>query len=163
MGDSKRNEVFVKFLTNKYPVHKFRNVLCIADGNFELTYLLSRIGYNVESWEPKPRRESYYDKVKHTCKITRKTFNHDSKVSKIPDIIVGMHPDEATVEIILFANKYNISFVIVPCCVKGEVRYICNVGNKYKNWINRLKQIAGNCEHEFLNISGKNAIVYREG
>ena len=61
MGDPRRNKVLTNFIKVHYPKTKYQNILCVADGNFELTYLLDKEGYTVESWEPKPRREGYYD------------------------------------------------------------------------------------------------------
>src|SRR4030042_6434074 len=107
MGDNIRNMVFSKNIFYKFPPVKFEKVLCIADGKLELSALLHSMGYEVVAYEPK-LRNSVSKTFKNNVKIFKKQFNRSAKDNA--DLIVGMHPDEATVEILMYGKLNNVSF-----------------------------------------------------
>jgi len=159
MGDVFRNKKFGKFICEKYPKEMHPSVFVVADGNFELSKILNTYGYDVTAFEPKPRRKNMSIRFKREVKIRRMFFERSMKMPE-PHLIVGMHPDEATVEILLYAAQRKIPYAVVPCCVKGDRRYTATVKN-YKHWLDVLKRIVQETvgEHK-LNINGKNIILY---
>jgi predicted RNA methylase len=156
MGDITRNEKFATMIKKQFP--KAKNVLNIADGKGILSRKLANKDMNIYAVEKKPR----FKGNKHKRIIYKQmTFNSNKKldIDNI-DLIVGMHPDEATAEILDYAIINKINFAIVPCCIVGK--YSENVSD-YKSWINKLSNIA--IKNRFnvtvlkLNISGKNLAI----
>ena len=152
MGDSLRNVVLTDFIRKNFSVN---NVLVVADGKAELARKLANKEYRVRVIEAKPRFEGR----KHPLITYQKGwFDEDSEVKE--ELIVGMHPDHATIEIILAANKNNLPFVIVPCCILGR-KEIVNGVNGFQGWVKVLKRLAGECRETTLKFSGKNLVLYR--
>jgi hypothetical protein len=158
MGDNKRNEVFARFIVKHYP--KVRSVLVVADGNGELSAKLGVKGLKVRMIEAKPRNLKKHRNVQ----VQKGWFCESTKVTE--DLVVGMHPDEATIEIVLCARKNGKPFAVVPCCAKvmpGREKYKkgINVGSR-KRWINKLRDIAGasQCQESVLPIQGANTVLW---
>jgi hypothetical protein len=158
VGDTRRNEVFARFIVKHYP--KVRSVLVVADGNGELSTKLGVKGLKVRMIEAKPRHLKKHRNVQ----VQRGWFSEVTKVTE--DLIVGMHPDEATIEIILCAKKNSKPFAVVPCCAKvmpGREKYKkgTHVGSR-KAWVNKLRDIAdaSQCQESVLPIQGANAVLW---
>lgn len=151
MGDERRNDVFALFIKRQFPRAKI--ILVVADGKGILARKLANKGFQCFVIENKPRFEGN----KHP-NITYKKgwFTRDSEVEA--DVIVGMHPDEATSEIIRAAIKNNKPFAVVPCCIKGKDS---NGINGFQNWLKKLEFLAGSCRKTQLPISGKNIVLYK--
>ena len=80
------------------------------------------------------------------------------------DLIVGMHPDQATDHIILFAARVGKPALICPCCVMpSAVTYGGRAGD-FRDWIGHLKSLAARyrrrCEHFAIPITGRNEVLY---
>jgi hypothetical protein len=159
MGDSRRFEVFSKNVFYKYNPKKFKRLLVVADGNLELSKCFVRYGYSVTVVEPKPRLKSVSKTFLTKIKLIKKWFVRDDGF-KDSDLIVGMHPDEATIEILAWANKNNKPFCVVPCCIMGDSRYTVNC-HKHRDWIERLSRINTGTQKEILNINGKNTMIFK--
>lgn len=154
MGDDKRNEVFARFIKKQFP--KATTVLCVADGKGVLARKLANKKFSVVVIENKPRFEGRGHKK---IEYRKGWFTGNVKVEQ--DLIVAMHPDEATAEVIEAANKSKKPFAIVPCCVKGDRRFTNGVGG-YSGWLNRLKSITkGYCLTGQLKMNGRNVVLYR--
>jgi len=151
MGDPNRNSVFTRFINKNFPYAK--SILVVADGKGELARKLANKGYMIRVIENKPRFVGRTHKNIHYCKGW---FDRNTIIEE--ELIVGMHPDEATSEIIRAAEKQNISWAVVPCCTKGKD---ANGIRNYNGWITKLKQIGNNCNQTLLKISGKNIILYK--
>lgn len=152
MGDERRNVEFARFIVKQFP--KAKSVLVVADGKGELARKLANKGLSVRVVENKPRFEGR----KHTL-ISYKRGWFDSGWRIVEDIIVGMHPDEATGEILAAADAQGKPFAVVPCCAVG--RFSQNVGHsKGEDWIKRLKGLFP-CSEATLRISGRNTVLYR--
>ena len=158
MGDSRRFEEFSKNIFYKFPPQKFNNVLIVADGNLELSKAMKQRGYNLIIYEPKPRLKSVSKTFLIKVKLIKKWFCREEKIKA--DLIIGMHPDEATVEILQWASLNKKPFAVVPCCILGDIRYTINC-HKFKDWIERLKRINEGTEIEVLKINGKNTMLYK--
>lgn len=160
MGDS-RHEVFAKFIGNTFPVTRYPTVLCVADGKMDLVKELRSRGYTVTVYEPNPRVVSHSRRFRKEVDIKRRTFTRDTAIYPKPSFIVGMHPDEATVEIMKWASFNQVPFAVVPCCVKGDINYTrCSPSSK--EWLRRLRTII-HCEMDQLPITGKNKVLFAVG
>ena len=78
------------------------------------------------------------------------------------DLLVGMHPDEATDVIVSEAIKRNISFVVCPCCVKPTV-FTYSSKHTGCSWFEYLKIRAEMCGFRtievVLGIQGENKVL----
>lgn len=111
MADNQRNNVFATFL-KKQLIHQPQNVLDVACGDGRLTVALLKLFpfANVVGIDPKPRGN------KRRIRFLRGEFPKRVKTKRY-DLIVGMHPDEATWAIVQESCKYCIIFAMVPCCL----------------------------------------------
>lgn len=152
MGDTQRHRAFVRFVNKTFPW--IRTVLIVADGKAQIARLLAARGVRVRVIEADPRYAGQPDPL-----ITYEEgwFDRDTPVTE--QLILGMHPDEATAEIILAANKNQIPFAVVPCCVLG--REAEGVRQNFFAWLKKLKELAGSYCEEELDIDGKNLVLYR--
>lgn len=154
MGDPRRNVEFASFITRQFP--KARSILVVADGKGELARKLANKGFKVRVIEDKPRFEG---RIHKNIAYTRGWFSADTRIHE--DLVVGMHPDEATAEIIHAAHAQGKAWAVVPCCVVGK--FARNLGGNYQQWLSRLKKIDPLCEENMLRISGKNIVLFRRG
>ena len=156
MGDKCRNKVLRDFVRKYFP--KVQRICVVADGNGELSALLHDAGYAVRMVEPNPR----HLKRRTGIKYEKRCFKRTDTIKE--DLIIGMHPDEATVEILFAALTQKKHFILVPCCVVGDPAYTRNV-NGYHAWIRKLRGLAGGptaCEHDILPIDGANRVLFRK-
>ncbi len=82
-------------------------------------------------------------------------------------LLIGMHPDEATVPIVQIAEKYKKPFAVVPCCVfpsKFGDRVLKNGENvvDYLHLIKYIEEISSDVSTSFLQIQGRNRILYKK-
>ena len=155
MGYKLRHQRLTNFIKDNFSLSKYPSIACVADGKAEMSYLLAQCGYQVRAIDTR----RHFAKNRKTCfTYHREYFNENSKVEE--SLLVGMHPDHATIEIILAANKNNLPFVIVPCCILGR-KEIVNGVNGFNGWIKVLKRLAGDCSETILKFSGKNLVLYR--
>lgn len=111
MADNQRNKVFATFLKKQFINHP-TSILDVACGDGRLTKILSETFpfASVIGIDPKPRGN------KRRIKFLRGEFPERVKVGEY-DLIVGMHPDEATWTIVQESCRYRITFAVVPCCL----------------------------------------------
>ena len=152
MGDTRRHKAFVRFVNRTFPW--VRTVLIVADGKAQIARMLAARGVRVRVIEADPR---YAGELDPLLTYEEGWFDRDTPVSE--ELIVGMHPDEATAEIILAANKNGIPFAVVPCCVLG--RETEGVRKNFFAWRKKLKELAGGCCEQELDMDGKNLVLYR--
>lgn len=154
MGDARRNKAFAGFIKRNYP--NVKTVLVVADGLGELSACLMAEGFAVRTVEAKMR-----DRRKRAKEVTfiRGWFTRDDKIKE--DLIVAMHPDEATAEVVIAAQKNKIPFAVVPCCILGpEARGV----RGFDSWVKKLTFLSGgSCRVANLPISGQNLVLYRRG
>lgn len=149
MGAYNRNIEFAKFIKQHFP--KATSCLVVADGKGELATLLSS-KYHVRVVENKPRQETYRKRVKYT----KGWFDRSQPINE--DIVVGMHPDEATAEIIVGAEGHGKKWAVVPCCLKGPDAYGIR---GFQNWVAKLKSLSkGDVLETTLPFEGKNTVLW---
>ena len=71
-------------------------------------------------------------------------------------LIIGMHPDEATEEIVDMALHLKKPFAVVPCCVfpKSGEKMSC------EKWHEYLKSKSPHIREKYLNFVGRNQVLY---
>lgn len=153
MGDDNRGLVFARFIVKNFPEAKC--ILDVASGKGQVARKLANKKCYVIAVEVHPRFEGRSHKL---IRYYKDWFTSESNIEP-PDLIVGMHPDEATSEIVLYAIKHRIPFAIVPCCVKGKH----SENLRYQGWLNKLKSLArqsGFSVYESqLRMNGKNIAI----
>lgn len=154
MGDTKRGIEFAKFIKRNYPKNKFKTVIIPADGNLVTANELASHFDSIVVIDPKPRKRPKSPNIK----LRGGLFFSDSDIEA--DLILGMHPDEATGEIIEYSKINRVPFAIVPCCALGK---FSPRKTTYSGWLNILKQrISGftSFKETILDIKGRNIIIY---
>lgn len=155
MGDKHRFDVFAKFIRSNFPPDKYINIADIAGGKGDLNKRLKIYGYkNIVTFNTRKNRKN---------KIIYKRKLFDDSIDDSFDLLIGMHPDEATDVIINEAGKRKISFVIVPCCILPTVTNF-NGKRNYINWCSHLKKFAEKLNfivrETSLDIKGKNHVIW---
>jgi hypothetical protein len=154
MGDKNRGKLFANYIYKNYP--NVKKILCIADGNFITANELIKYYNNTEItvYDPKIRAK----KKSKNIHAFKRCFYSTEKYKT--DLIIGMHPDEATGEILEYAIKRKKSFILCPCCIKGKY---ANENLNKKGWINKLKGIAENNRFDvfidYFKMKGDNIIL----
>jgi len=152
MGDSARFKVFANYIKINFP--KVKSIADIAGGKGSLQVELRKFGYTVTTYDKRH--------IRINRNLSYKYAYFDNLVKDHYDLLVGMHPDEATDVIVTEAIKRNISFCVVPCCViPCVIKY--NGGSSYNSWVKHLKKIAESAKYEVsiheLPIKGKNIVL----
>lgn len=162
MGDSKRFQTFATAISRVFPPHKYKKVADIAGGKGLLQQALHKIGYDVTTYDKR------HDHIKSNT-IKYKYGYFDSRIKDHFDMLVGMHPDEATDIIIHEAIVRNVPFCVVPCCVLPTVTEYHGNNDRsdmgaYRSWIAHLKRYATKngytVQETLLPIHGKNIALF---
>lgn len=154
MGDQRRGQLFAQFLVKHFP--KAHTFLIVADGRGDVSRKLANKKRAVIVVERSPRWEGNIHK---RVRYISDTFSGDYAKLDI-DVVAGMHPDEATGEIIRYAVKYRLPFAICPCCIKG---HDAEGVRGYLAWIEKLKSLPGqdyNVRLARLKMAGKNDVIW---
>lgn len=152
MGDSHRFSKFVDLIAYQFPNRDIR-IADVASGNGGLQQELRQRKYtNIISWDKRKRNAKNRGIYKYGY------FTKDCKEKY--DLVIGMHPDEATDHIIMFCVKNKVPFVICPCCVKpSAIQY--NGSSDFDSWVKHLEHLASDfsISHHYLKITGKNLVL----
>jgi len=153
MGDSRRFDLFAKLIKSTFP--KARSIVDVAGGKGYLNLALLDLDY--------PKVTTYDVRVSGRIKgIEYKTKLFNSSAADDYDLIVGMHPDEATDHIIVEAGKRTIPFIVCPCCVKPSAVPFWGNYNR-RNWLSHLLSLAERSGMETtmttLPMNGRNEII----
>lgn len=152
MGDSKRFRKFAELISYHFP-NREQRIADVASGNGSLQQELRQRSFiNIISWDKRRRN------AKGRPGYRYKLFNW--RCDEKYDLVIGMHPDEATDHIIMYAVRNNIPFVVCPCCIKPSA-YIYNDKSNFELWVEHLKRLARGfiiTEH-YLRIDGKNLVL----
>ena len=173
---SLRNSEFSDFLVKKFGLENIKKgfVLDIAGGKGLISYFLT-IKYGIKCKIVDPRGATLpKSKIKELKKKNivieeeRKMFKLDScdELIKGCSLIIGMHPDEATVDIVDVALNKKINFAVVPCCVfhnKFPDRKLKNGKDvvEYVDLIQFILEKDDKLQTDFLNIKGRNKVIYK--
>lgn len=150
MGDGRRHRAFAKLIKSTFP--DVVSVLCVADGRGKLANHLAKMKFLSTVIEGEGRPGKLHKNVSYQIGW----FDRDSEIKQ--DLVVGMHPDEATAEIVLAAESQKKPWMIVPCCIKGaEAKDV----RSFDSWIKKLCHLSKKePRRNFLNIRGKNLVLW---
>lgn len=112
MGDRRRFQVFAEFIARQVPDRRAR-IADVAAGKGALSFALRRLGYeNVVPFEPRPRKGG------HVRRLGMRVGLFEAGAEPF-DVVVGMHPDEATDHVLDAALRSRGTLsIVVPCCVR---------------------------------------------
>eukprot|EP01084_Bolivina_argentea_P159085 277086_1 len=185
----RRASKFTEWIINQFGHVLQRNksiILDIAGGSGDMACLLTIKGYKViviDPFKPKQfpkwqikklqnyfqsnRQYMYYQHIEELFN-DRFIFKYSNIINKC-DLMIGMHPDQATEFIVKYAKIFNKNIAVVPCCVfamefphrmhKHNDGNMENV-NTYSQFIQYLLQINNNLQTDYLPFKGKNKILY---
>jgi len=174
---SLRNSEFANFLVDKFGLENIKKgfVLDIAGGKGLVSFFLTTV-YGIRckiidprgASLPKSRRKEL-KKKKIQIEEDRKMFTLETcdELIKGCSLIVGMHPDEATVDIVDVALAKKINFAVVPCCVfhnKFPDRKLKSGKEvvEYPDIIQFILEKDSSLKIDFLNIKGRNKVIYKK-
>ena len=144
--------MFAKYVDRHFPTA--HEVLLVADGNLVTARELYN-RYSLTVIDPDIRSKH---KTRRYSKIIGKPFFAQMKINC--DVIIGMHPDEATGEIIDYAIANKKPCAVVPCCMKGKYSETCKGKQR---WVKHLKNIliqkGFSVEIHMLPIHGDNQVI----
>lgn len=142
MGDPRRFHHFASLIATAFPDTSLR-IADVAAGKGKLKAELYRRGYRrVTAWDrrhklAKRRPGQHYQLFDH--RLAPRDYQ----------LVVGMHPDGATDEIIMYAARHRVPFVVCPCCVipsataksfDGRAGHHSNAD--YQGWMRHLISVA---------------------
>ncbi|GAB5360071.1 hypothetical protein AAMO2058_000595900 [Amorphochlora amoebiformis] len=80
-------------------------------------------------------------------------------------VVVGMHPDEATDDIVRLSLKHGKGFAVVPCCVfwKTRKRYLASgdIVKTYCQYCQWLSELHPDIRKQHLGFKGRDCVLYR--
>lgn len=154
MGDERRGILFSQFIKRQFP--RAKTILDVAGGKGNVARKLANKGFHVTVIDMKPRFEG--NSHKH---IVYKKGRFNEEYGRLnADLVIGMHPDEATCEIVRYSVRHRLPFAVVPCCILG--RDSSGI-HSFEGWVNKLKSIAAkthNVREYTLRMNGKNLVIY---
>jgi len=156
MGDRKRFRVFADFLAEHFEPERHPRVADVAGGCGRLAVELKKRGYE-RIWviDPRaPRGNPWHER--------REFLGAEDPIQV--DLVVGMHPDEATLLILEYAATGGkakagpVPFAVCPCCYPSELaRY------GFRSWV-RLQAGLVERTHQWwvtrLRMRGRNVVLF---
>lgn len=164
MGEKNRFRRFAEFIGHTFP---YRNkVADVAGGHGELAYLLFDLGKEPTIIEP---RDATFPRWIHR-EIRKRAVREDRfvKIERVRrlveeanlrrfDLIVAMHPDQATEPAIRAAIEHDLDFAVVPCCpfpLEGRKSF-------GKEWIRHLASLSPGIRTTRLDFAGPSTCLWR--
>jgi hypothetical protein len=164
MGDRNRAWDFAHFIDRTFP--RATRIADVAGGHGELSYWLQELGrvpvvieprdVRIPRWIHRDLRKRAVREGRLTT-INRIVAPVEDVDLRAFDLVVGLHPDEATEPAVRAAHAYDLDFAVVPCCVFPLD------GRAYsrQGWIDYLATLAPGTRVDQLPITGANAVVWR--
>ena len=154
MGDKRRFDLFANYIKVHFP--NVKSVADIAGGKGYLQVALKEQGIKEVITLDKGKR------CKRGINYKHQLLSNNTKLKNV-NLLVGMHPDEATDVIITQASKRGIPFSIVPCCAKPtDTVFWGSIGN-FANWLKHLKgyaeRLGYRVEEHRLRMAGRNIVL----
>lgn len=165
MGDKQRFHIFATFIAQTFP--DALSVADVAGGHGELAFRLQTYGKRPVIIDP--RAATFPRWIHRTLRKQRLRTGKStiierccSEVSQVDlssfDLIVALHPDQATEPTLRMAVKYDIDFALVPCCVFP----LDGIRRSKQEWVHYLQAIAPNIQRSQLPITGANIVLWRK-
>ena len=162
--DNRRFQAFADFIHKTYS--HARKVADIGGGHGHLSYHLRDLGYDATIID---RRDMHLPRKLR--RALRKLSVKQERLVEIPrmvcdvqdadlqafDVLVALHPDEATEHTIRAAIDLDKELAIVPCCVFP----MDGVKRSEENWREYLTSLSEDIQTATLPIRGANVVLYR--
>ncbi len=150
MGDPRRFNALADLAVVTFPEHRGNAVADVAGGKGGLKAALYLRGWHNVTTIDKRHRLA---KSRSGQRYARFTPSFHERFS----LVLSMHPDEATDNAVLYAARWRVPFIVVPCCVKPDAApYAGRPGDK-SDWIRHVARLADRThvvETRVLPISG---------
>lgn len=167
MGDDRRFEVLAEFVARNFPSARFPRVADVAGGTGMLSMELLRRSYSPtvidprRSGLPKRVRKQERKSALKTGRLLRPKFLNvevvEADLSEF-DLLVGLHPDEATEPLARLATQKPV--VLVPCCNKG-FGVMSHGSPNAADTVRRIwKSLGVPYRETLLPITGKNVVLW---
>lgn len=156
MGDTRRFDIMADFVAERFPHHTRKRIVDVAGGRGGLQAALRRRGFqDVTSVDVRPQ----YAKGRSGYRYGLFTWNYQENF----DLVVAMHPDDATDHAILYAVNRCIPWAVCPCCVRPSANHTYKAGkNDYWRWTDHLRTLGGGksaVETITLPMAGRNLVL----
>jgi|TARA_Y100000310_G_scaffold274578_3_gene290664 hypothetical protein len=162
--DRRRFPAFADFIHNTY--RQATTVADVAGGRGILSYHLHQLGYDATIIDT--RNAHLPSRLQ---RVLRKQSVKQGRLIEIPrvigkvqevdlrpfDIIVGLHPDDATEHLVREALKLGKDFAVIPCCVFP----IDGAKHSQEDWRAYLASLSADMRTATLPIDGANTVLYR--
>jgi hypothetical protein len=156
MGDKRRFALFADLVRTRFPDAEL--IADVAAGSGHLQAALRHKGFKqIVSWDKKkrhargPARKLYKNSI----------FDYES-APRGYDLVLGMHPDQATDHIVGYAVKHRVPFVVCPCCVLPSA-FSYSGSKEFDAWCAHLAAIAReayfNVERFDLHMHGRARVL----
>ncbi len=164
MGDNQRSRVFAAFIHDTFP--QAHRIVDVAGGRGHLSFWLHELGKvptiidpcasQLPSWlRRKLRKQSLYEG--RLIQVQRLRMAIEEADLKDFDLLVAMHPDEATEPALRQALDKDMDFAIVPCCVFP----MDGIKRSRQEWPRYLASLAPGIETGTLPIDGASTVLWR--
>ena len=167
MGDKRRFSVLADFIVRNFPPSRFPAVADIAGGTGMLSLELLHRGYSTTVIDP--RKSGLSHKVRKrekkralkTGRLLQPTYIRspicETDLSEF-DLLIGLHPDEATEPIARAARERPV--VLVPCCSK-DFGITSHGSPNATETVRRIwRGMKINWRETLLPITGKNVVLW---
>lgn len=164
--DGRRGRVFAEFIHKTYPhVHRIADV---AGGRGSVSFHLYQLGYAATIIDERDAQLPG-----RLQRVLRKQSVEQGRIVEIPrvvkkvqdvdlrsyDLIVALHPDEATEHVVRAGIEHGKDFAVVPCCVFP----MDGVKRSREAWREYLISLSPDIMTARLPIDGANVVLYRRG
>lgn len=149
MGDARRFDVFATAISRRWPDRSLR-IADVAGGKGGLRAALYRLGY-----------ESVVTIDKRSRKAHRPYYRYGLLTAETPcdfDLIVGMHPDEATDVLMDYAITHRLPYAVVPCCER-PVAWRWDGGDWIRHLARQSERRGRLPEFQGLPMTGRNVML----
>ena len=164
VNDRMRFRVFAEFIRETYP--RGAKVADVAGSRGSLSWHLRELGFHPTIVDV---RDSRHPRWVH--RALRKDSRDLGRLVRIPrivakvqnmdlsgfDLIVGLHPDEATEHIVRAALACGKDFAVVPCCVFP----LDGLKRSKEGWRAYLASLSPDIRTAEIPIDGSNIVLYR--
>jgi len=164
MGDSQRSRIFAAFVEETFP--QAQRIADIAGGCGQLSFWLHELGKEPTVIDPRDvrlpswlRRKLRKQSIREGRVIQFERLRQPVEEADLGsfDLLVAMHPDEATEPALKQALESDLDFAIVPCCVFP----MDGIRRSREEWPFYLASLAPGIEMVDLPMDGANTVLWR--
>lgn len=131
MGDPNRFRAFADLIVSTYPDRSLR-IADVASGKGLLRAELFQRGYRrVESWDVRKRNATGRPGYVYGL--------FDYRTAPAYDLVLGMHPDGGTDQVVKYGCTRRVPFAVCPCCV---IPTATEFAGDYDGWMGHLAKTA---------------------